>query len=439
VKLAIVVQRYGVDIDGGAELHARYLAETLARHADVRVFTTCARDYVTWRNELPAGHDSVNGIPVERFHVDRERTLRDFGPRSTFVFTRRHSVNDELSWLASEGPTSSTLVAGLGRRRHDFDYVLFFSIRYYQAYHGARSVADKAILVPTAERDPALGLSIFQPIFRGVRAIMYNSFEERALIHAISHNQSVPGAIVGIGSRIPECVRPDRFRQKYGITGPFILYVGRIDANKGCSELFAHFTAYAMISTRPLSLVLIGTAILPIPDHPRLRHLGYVSDEDKFDAIAAADVLVMPSYYESLSMVSLEAWALGRPVLVNAKCDVLVGQAIRSNGGLFYQDGVEFAGALDAILDDTKLAAALGRNGRRYFERHYSWPVIERKYLEMFARLDGEAIAGMTRRMEPLAGWWTRRQRRLPPAQDVIDALPFGLGFGTRATRGTSS
>jgi glycosyltransferase involved in cell wall biosynthesis len=348
-------------------------------------------------------------------------------------------VNDELSWLASEGPTSSTLVAGLGRRRHDFDYVLFFSIRYYQAYHGARSVADKAILVPTAERDPALGLSIFQPIFRGVRAIMYNSFEERALIHAISHNQSVPGAIVGIGSRIPECVRPDRFRQKYGITGPFILYVGRIDANKGCSELFAHFTAYAMISTRPLSLVLIGTAILPIPDHPRLRHLGYVSDEDKFDAIAAADVLVMPSYYESLSMVSLEAWALGRPVLVNAKCDVLVGQAIRSNGGLFYQDGVEFAGALDAILDDTKLAAALGRNGRRYFERHYSWPVIERKYLEMFARLDGEAIAGMTRRMEPLAGWWTRRQRRLPPAQDVIDALPFGLGFGTRATRGTSS
>src|ERR1043165_281637 len=110
MKLAIVVQRYGADINGGAELHARYLAEHLARHAEVRVLTTCARDYVTWRNDFPAGEERVNGIPVERFPVSREREELDFGRRSTHVFTRPHSLADELRWLESEGPTSPQLL-----------------------------------------------------------------------------------------------------------------------------------------------------------------------------------------------------------------------------------------------------------------------------------------------------------------------------------------
>ena len=75
-----------------------------------------------------------------------------------------------------------------------------------------------------------------------------------------------------------------------------------------------------------LDLVLIGSNVLPIPKHPRIRHLGFLSDEDKFDALAAADVLIMPSRFESLSMVALEAWALGKPVLANGHCDVLRGQ-----------------------------------------------------------------------------------------------------------------
>ena len=58
-------------------------------------------------------------------------------------------------------------------------------------------------------------------------------------------------------------------------------------------------------------------------------------------------VLVMPSYYESLSMVALEAWALGKPVLANARCDVLLGQCLRSNAGLYYENAAEFAAALD--------------------------------------------------------------------------------------------
>jgi hypothetical protein len=101
VKLAVVVQRYGADINGGAELHARYIAEHLARHAEVEVLTTCARDYITWKNELAAGEERVNGVRVRRFPVAQPRDPRDFGQRSQHVFEREHSVADEIAWLES--------------------------------------------------------------------------------------------------------------------------------------------------------------------------------------------------------------------------------------------------------------------------------------------------------------------------------------------------
>jgi hypothetical protein len=185
VNLAVVVQRYGADVNGGAELHARYIAERLSRHAQVEVLTTCARDYVTWRNERPEGVEQVNGITVRRFPVRRERHPLDFGRRSRKVFEHRHSIADEVSWLDSEGPTSPALIAHLERHADSFDYVLLFSYRYYHAWHGARRLSGKAILVPTAERDPAIGLHIFGPVFRGVRAVMYNSPEERAMIRRL--------------------------------------------------------------------------------------------------------------------------------------------------------------------------------------------------------------------------------------------------------------
>jgi len=423
VKIAVVVQRYGADINGGAELHARYVAEHLARHVSVEVITTCASDYITWRNERASGTESIHGITVRRFPVSRERTPDEFGDWSARVFTRPHSVNDELAWLEAEGPTSPALVDYL--RAHDagYDFFIFFSARYYHAYHGARAVAHKAILVPTAERDGALGLSIFGPLFRGVRALMYNSYEERALIQGITGNHAVPGVVVGIGSEIPERPRPPRFRQKFGMHDRFAIYVGRIDENKGCRELFDFFVRYSTAMLDGLHLVLIGTPVIPVPSHPRIHHLGFVSDQDKFDAMAAADLLVMPSYFESLSMVALEAWALGRPVLANAACDVLQGQCRRSNAGLYYQGYGEFLETLRALDMNPALAASLGANGQRYFQAHYSWPVIERKYLDMLERLS-QAPAG--RGMEPLPGWFSRRRRTLPPADRIVDAQPRG-------------
>ena len=429
MKLAVVVQRYGADINGGAELHARYIAERLARHARVEVLTTCARDYVTWKNELPAGAEQVNGVTVRRFPVAHQRNPHDFGRRSQRVFETPHSIADELRWLESEGPASPALIAHVERAANDLDFVILFSYRYYHAWHAARRVPAKAVLVPTAERDPAIALGIFGPVFRGVRALMYNSPEERAMIQAASGNTSVPGVVVGVGSDVPERTDPERFRRKFKLRRPFAIYIGRIDENKGCGELFAHFQRYAAAFPRGMDLVLVGSAVMDVPKHPRIHHLGFLDDRDKFDALAASDLLIMPSYFESLSMVALEAWALGKPVLANGRCDVLRGQCIRSNAGLYYESYEEFVEALYSLESNGPLNARLGRNGRDFFKRHYAWPVIERKYLEMFDQLkrqDLPANAGSQLRIESLPGFFARRRRDLPPAQDLLRRIPSG-------------
>ena len=431
MKLGVVVQRYGADINGGAELHARYIAERLARTHDVEVLTTCARDYVTWRNELPPGEERIGPVRVRRFEVSRERDADDFGRRSFDVFETPHSLKDELAWLDAEGPTSPSLVAHIERHAAAYDFLFFFSYRYHHSYHGIRAAAGKAILVPTAERDPAIGLAIFPPVFRGVRALMYNSHEERAMIQAASGNEAVPGVVVGVGSEIPPAgsVSAERFRRTYDIRGPFVLYVGRIDENKGCRELFQFFQQFQFTLRRPLQLVLAGKALLPIPDSPLIRHVGFISDQDKFDALAACEALVMPSFYESLSMVAIEAWAMGKPVLANARCDVLQGQCLRSNAGLFYADYPEFAETLHVLTTNRGLAAALGAHGRSYYLANYAWPVIDRKYDDMLERLRTAGPVQTT--LEPLPGWLARQRGTVPPANEVLAGLPSGAARPT--------
>ena len=422
MRLAVVVQRYGATLNGGAELHARFASEHLAHHADVEVLTTCAKNYITWRNEFEPGLDEVNGLSVRRFPVSQERDPDEFGNRSERVFHKTHSLADELQWLDSEGPTSPDLIRYIQQHKRSYDYFIFFSYRYYHAYYGIREVGSRSVLVPTAERDPALGLSIFGPMFRSVRAIMYNSFEERALIQHVASNRNVPNVVVGIGSEMPTRVNSRHFRQQRNFLRRFVIYVGRIDENKGCTELFNYFQRYSR--TGQLDLVLIGNPVMAVPSHPRIHHLGFVSDEEKFDAMAAADLLVMPSYFESLSMVTLEAWALGLPTLVNGHCDVLRGQVIRANAGLYYTNYPEFLESLCLLETNRPLRQKLGTNGQAYYRRHYTWPVIERKYLDILHQLSGSNTQVPV--TESVPGWFARHRRTLQPAHHIVEQAPKG-------------
>jgi glycosyltransferase involved in cell wall biosynthesis len=391
MRVAFVVQRYGLEINGGAELHCRWVAEHMRRHWDVEVLTTRAHDYITWKNHYPEGTTAVNGVPVRRFSVTKARNPERFGRLQKFVFENEHKEKDELAWLDEEGPTSPPLVQFLRAREADYDAFVFFSYRYYHTYWGIKALPRKSVLVPTAERDPVIHLKIFKDLFRAPRAFIYNSEEEREMIQTVSGNADVPGLVVGVGTEVPAVTSAERFRAKHGILGPYIIYIGRIDENKGCPQLFDHFLRFKAQTGSPLKLVLIGNSVLRIPAHPDIVPLGFLPEEDKFDGLSGAQALTMPSFYESLSMVTLEAWALGRPVLANARCDVLEGQCRRSNGGLFYSTFGEFREALNLLLGSERLRTALGENGRAYYQANYTWDIIESKYLTVLEGLRKDA------------------------------------------------
>jgi len=388
MKVAFVVQRYGLEINGGAELHCRWVAEHMKKYFEAEVLTTKAFDYITWKNHYPRDEETINGVKVRRFPVTRPRHPERFGRIQNFVFGNEHREEDELRWLDEEGPLAPGLIRYIKEHEADYDYFIFFSYRYYHSYWGIRAVPRKSLLVPTAEKDPVINLGIFKELFLLPRAFIYNSLEERRMIQSASAVEHIPGDVVGMGIDIPEKFSAEAFRRKFSLEGDYIIYIGRIDENKGSHRLFEYFLRYKKETSSTIKLVLTGSTILRIPSHPDLLYLGFLNEEDKFNALNGATLLVMPSFFESLSMVTLEAWALGKPVLANAQCEVLKGQCLRSNGGLYYENYEEFREALALLLATPRLRERLGENGRAYYESNYTWDIVENKYLAILNRLE---------------------------------------------------
>jgi glycosyltransferase involved in cell wall biosynthesis len=302
------------------------------------------------------------------------------------------SSDDALRWIEEQGPVAPELVRFVADHSHAYDAFVFFSYRYYPTFHGLPAVADRALLVPTAEDDGVYRLPVFAPFLRRPRALVFNSPEERAMLEVVAGGP-LPGEVVGVGSETPARLDPDAFRDRTGLRDPFLLYVGRLDLNKGCLELFDFFRRYRAETGSRLRLALVGKAVLDVPADPGIVALGFLPDADKWNALAAAFAFVMPSRLESLSMATLEAFWAERPVLANAKCAVLRGQCRRANAGLYYASYDEFAEALRLLEADAALCGALGRNGRRYYEANYAWPVVLGKYRTLLAGVRERALA----------------------------------------------
>lgn len=381
-RLAVVVQRYGLEINGGAEYHARLIAEKLSPYFQVEVFSSTALDYLTWAPHYPVGQELINGVKVNRFNVARRRDPERFGRLQDKVFVQEHSAAEELLWLEENGPFLPGLIVELQARQDEFRRILFFSYRYYHSWAGIRAMPHKALLVPTAEHDQVIYMNLFKELFHLPAAIAYNSVEEKELINLVSANQAVPGDVIGVGSEVLQPAPLD-LKDLFGLERPFLLYIGRLDENKGVPELLAHFQCLQAEEELELDLVLVGKAWIEVPDHPAIRHLGFLSDEQKYALLQAAEFLVVPSQFESLSMVTLEAWALGRTVLVNGRTEVLRGQCRRSRAGLWYENYDQFREGVLTLLDDRELRRRLGENGRAFFQANYSWPVIIDKYLRL--------------------------------------------------------
>jgi glycosyltransferase involved in cell wall biosynthesis len=289
--------------------------------------------------------------------------------------------------MEEHGPVTPGLLDFLRARHREYDALIFFSYRYWTTYHGLRIAPEKSLLVPTAEHDRVLYLRLFAPFFRLPAQIVFNTAEERDLIERVTGHTGLPGDVVGTGIDRPNAVPVGEVAARLDLLGDYLVYVGRIEPEKGCAVMIDHFLRYQRESGSKLTLALIGRSTMEIAENVHLQALGVVTEAEKLAAIARARALVMPSRHESLSMVVLESWMMGRPVLVNGDCEVLRGQVLRADGGLYYRRYEEFAAAVDVLRQEPALADALGRQGRAYFEANYSWEVVLRKYEALLARV----------------------------------------------------
>jgi glycosyltransferase involved in cell wall biosynthesis len=385
LKVAFVVQRYGTEIQGGAELHCRWVAEHVAKRHDVEVLTTTATDYLSWQNVLPAGVSQVNGVTVRRFPVARERKEDVFFPVANKVCFFEHTDEEERQWLLEHGPVTPDLVEHLRRHEAEYDAIVFFSYRYWTTYFGMQVAPHKSLLVPTAEHDRVLYLRLFRPFFRLPAAIVFNTPEERELIERVTGNEGLPGEVVGTGIDRPASIPVDEVAPRLDLLGDYLVYVGRIEPEKGCAVMIDHFLRWQRETRATTTLALFGRSTMSFSENAHVRLMGVVPDGEKLAAIARARALVMPSRHESLSMVVLESWMMSRPVLVNGDCEVLRGQVLRANGGLYYRRYEEFAAAMDLLVSEPGLADRLGRQGNAYFEASYAWDRVMEKYERLLA------------------------------------------------------
>jgi glycosyltransferase involved in cell wall biosynthesis len=389
-KIAFVVQRYGKEVLGGSELLCRLVAEWLALAGyDVTIYTTCAKDYITWKNEYPEGETLLNGVLIRRFPVRQVRDIGSFDRFSDRIFHNPHSPDDEKEWMERQGPFSTGLVAALSKERGSHDLFIFFTYLYYSTYWGLKAVpAEKAVLVPTAHDEPALGLEMMKEVFARPRAFVFNTESEREMVGRHFPVEGKVGDVVGVGVDLPEAPSTAGFFAEYRVRPPYILYAGRIEPGKGCRELMDNFLRYVR-KLPGLELLLVGNLLMKLPDNPAIRYLGFVTPENKNTAMAGALATVHPSHYESLCMAALESLAVRTPILVQEATDPLKRHCLEGQCGLYYSNPDEFGESLALLEADERLRRALGRNGHDYVTRNYAWPTIIEKYERLFEHVLG--------------------------------------------------
>ena len=398
MRLLFVVQRYGREVAGGAELHCREFATRLAeRRHRVDVLTSCALSYVDWANKYPAGTEELDGVRVHRLPVAAPRDDSLFGPLNTRTVwsPRRVPLFLQHEWMRSQGPCMSQLVPWLAESAGDYDVVIFFTYLYYPTWAGlpVASGLTSTVLHPTAHDEPSLYLPLFDTMFRHPSAFAFSTEEEQQLVTR-RFGVRRACAVIGIGVDLDVADETDEvgFREAYGLSDrPYLVYVGRLDPAKGSEELHQFFVHYKRRNPGPLALVMVGDPVRELPRHPDVVVTGIVDDTTKGSAVAGAVALVQPSFFESFSMVLTEAWAQRKPALVQGYCAVLEGQARRSGGGIPYRGFAEFEVAVDSLIHDRRLAQALGRAGRRFVEAHYRWPDVLARYEALLESLTGQA------------------------------------------------
>lgn len=394
MRIAFVVQRYGLEVNGGAELHCRELAERLVPRDDVRhvkIFTTCARDHGSWANHYPAGVSQLNGIDVERLRVPFERQPKLQSVAGHLALRGPRLRAFEKPWLVAQGPYVPALPGRLREVQSDFDVVVFFSYLYYPTVFGLPAVAQRSLFVPTAHDEPALRLRLALRTFQLARALAFNTPEERDLVASRVNISDVRADIVGCGVELDVSARPEERAR------PYVLYLGRVESAKGVPELITGFrdfrrdfgdewfeTSVGRRQGRELELVLAGRSGDLQPDGDAdIVYTGFVSDERRLALLAGCEAVIIPGKLDSLSLSLLEAWAIQKPTLATADCPVKKGHVRRAKAGVTFGSEKSFARALSEVLSDTQERERSAAAGLAYVRENYSWPVVTERFMEL--------------------------------------------------------
>ncbi|MFJ1472677.1 glycosyltransferase family 4 protein [Capnocytophaga cynodegmi] len=400
-RIAIIVQRYGKKVNGGAEFHARILAEQLKKNYNICVLTTTAIDYHGWANHYPSGSTEIDGVQVIRFST-RQKSKRSMRKARRAIlkkkkyfkllrflglfnfFDRNFNISkitdsDIQNWLAGQGPYCPDLIAYLHKKKDMYDCFIFFTYLYYPTVVGLPIVKEKAIFIPTAHDEPPLYSKPYEKLFVQPKFIMYNTKSEKDLIESHFYDYCKNTAIAGVG--IDTYSLPLGYvSEKFDFNFPYFIYIGRIDHAKGCEELILFFKKYNE-KNHNVKLVMVGKDFMGVKPEENIILTGFISEEDKYFLLQNSLGLIIPSKYESLSMVTLEAMACGKLPIVNGDCEVLKHHVEKSYAGFCYTNYASFEEALEKALNtDNETKERLSQRAINYVKENYSWPAILEKF-----------------------------------------------------------
>lgn len=386
-----MVPRYGEEIVGGAETLVRAFATHLpAKRFDTEILTTCARNHHSWENELPPGVTETEGGLLRRFPVASRDVGSFLSVQERLSAGLRLDLEEELLW-ARESVNSPELYRYLADEANGYDAIFFAPYLFGTTLLGSQVAPERSVLIPCLHDEPFAYTRVVAQVFRSVRGAFFNAAPERALAARL-YGVGAEAPVVGLGFDPPPPLDAGpSFRERYGLDGEYVLYFGRKEGGKNLPFLLEAF-ARCRDAGRGLSLVIAGDGVLDPSTTPHgVVDLPRLSEQDKRLACAGALAVCQPSTNESFSIVVMEAWLEGTPVLVHAACPVTREHVRASGGGLYFADAGELAAEVEYLRDHPDEARALGRAGEAYVRSEYSWERVLERFETGLARVLGEA------------------------------------------------
>lgn len=409
-KVAFVVVRYGIDINGGAEYHVRMLAERLVDRYQVEVLTTCVKNYVTGDNDSPEGEEIINQVLVRRFKADpidkehhylywkkskKASRLRRFlyqchllAPIAWFSPIWTYKKDCELKTFNSNVFYSSSLFAFIKEHKDHYKAIIPISLDYPQMYYTALYAPEKAIIIPTMHYHSVSFRSILTSVFTKVAYIGFNTRAEEKMGERIFGRSISPHGIISVSVELAEPANWGTTMAKYQLPEEYLLYVGRIEVNK-LHHIFDYFISYKKkYKASRLKLVMVGGLFCEPFKHPDIIYTGFVDEYEKISIIQHAKIIINPSKHESLSLILLEAMSLKKAMLVNGRCDVLKEHCRKSaNAALSYTCKEAFMKQLYQMDSSENLRMEMGEKGFDYVQKNYKWDLIMKRLTTQIERL----------------------------------------------------